>query len=56
MLRVRIAPRLLKPFMFIRRVINDEIDYNSNATLTGGVGELNEVAKRAIGRVDSIII
>jgi hypothetical protein len=42
--------------MFVGRVIDDEIDNDANAALSGSVGEFNEITVRAIGWVDAVII
>jgi hypothetical protein len=54
-LRLRVAPRLLKPFVFVRGVIHHEIDNDPNAALRSRVGEFNEIAEAAVGRVDAVI-
>ena len=48
--RVGIASRLLKPGMFVRRVIDHEVDQHTDAALLGGMRELDEIAERAVGR------
>jgi len=50
------SPRFLKPPVFVRRVINNEIDYDSNSTLGGSVGEFDEIAERAECWINGVII
>ena len=54
--RVRIAPRRLEPGMLVRRVVDHEIDDHPDAALLGRVGELDEIAERAVGGVDAVVI
>ncbi len=42
--------------MGIRGVIDDEIDYDANASLLAAVGEFHEIAERAVSRIDTIIV
>ena len=42
--------------MLVRRVIDDEIDEDSDPALFRRVGELNEIAQCAVARIDIVII
>ena len=53
---MRIAPRLLKPLVFVRGVIDDEIDNDADAALRRRMGEVDEIAKRTECRIDGVII
>ena len=55
-LRIGIAARLLEPRMLIRGVVDDEIDQHADAALLGAVGELDEVAERAVARIDAVVV
>src|SRR5262245_31221736 len=55
-LRLWIAPRLLEPCMLIGRVVHDEINQHANATLLGAVGEIDEIAKGAVPRIDAVVV
>jgi hypothetical protein len=55
-LRFRIAARLLKPGMFVRRVIDDEIDDHADAALRCAMREFDKIPKRSEGRIDGVII
>ena len=54
--RIRVAARFLEPGMFVRGVVDHQIDQHADAALLGAVGELDEIAQRAVARVDGIII
>ena len=55
-LRIGVAPRLLKPGMLVRRVIHDEIDEHPDAALLRGVREFDEIAERAVSGIDAVVI
>src|ERR1700733_10270471 len=42
--------------MSVRSVVYDEVDEDANAALRAAMGELDEVAKRAISRIDAVIV
>ena len=50
------AARRLEPFMLVGGVIDDEIDDDANAALLAAMGELDEVAERAVARIDAVIV
>src|ERR1700690_732282 len=54
--RILVASRLLKPRMLIGGMVDDEIDDDADAALPAAVGEVDEVAERAVARIDAIII
>ena len=54
--RVGIAPRLLEPGMLVGGVIDHEIDDDADAALLGAVGELDEIAERAVARIDAVVV
>ena len=53
---IGIASGLPEPRMFVRGVVDDEVDQDADAALLGGVGEFDEIAERAIARVDGVEI
>ena len=55
-LRVGVAARLLEPGMLVRGVVDDEVDEHADAALLGAVGELDEVAERAVARIDAVVV
>src|SRR5262245_14573386 len=55
-LRIGIIARLLKPWMLIRRVVDDEIDEHPYSALLRAVGEFDKVADCAVARIDAVII
>ena len=55
-LRVGIAARLLEPRVLVGGVVDDEVDDHADAALLGRVGELDEVAERAVARVDAVVV
>src|SRR5262245_8563373 len=54
--RIWIASRVLKPGMFIRSVIDDEIDDHPDAALRRAMGEFDEIPERTEGRIDVVVI
>ena len=42
--------------MRIRGVIDDEVDDDADAALPAAMGELDEIAERAVARVDAVIV
>src|SRR5262245_7611308 len=54
--RLRISPGLLEPGMLVGGVVHDEVDEDANTALLGAMGEIDEIAKRAVARVDAIVI
>jgi len=52
----RIAARLLKPFVLVRGVVHHEVDDDADAALARRVGELDEIAERAVGGIDAVIV
>jgi hypothetical protein len=54
--RFRIAPRSLKPRMLVRSVIDDQVDDHADAALVRLVHELDELAARAVARIDAVEI
>ena len=56
MLRFRIAAGVLKPGVLVRGVIDHEIDDDAHAALLRAVGELDEIAQRAVARIDAVIV
>ena len=42
--------------MLVRGVIDDEVDDHADAALLGAVRELDEVAERAVARIDAVVI
>ena len=42
--------------MLVGRVIDDEVDDDANAALLGLVRELDEIAERAVARVDGVVV
>jgi hypothetical protein len=54
--RVGVTARFSEPGMLVGGVVDDEVDEHPNATLFGGMGEFDEIAQRAVGRVDAVIV
>ena len=54
--RILVAPRLAKPGMLVRGVVDDEIDDDADAALLAAMGEFDEVAERAVARIDAVIV
>ena len=54
--RILGASCLPKPGMRIRSVVDDEIDDDADAALLATMGELDEVAERAISWIDAVIV
>src|SRR5258705_10819814 len=54
--RILRASRVTKPRMLVRGVIDDEIDDDANPTLAAAMGELDEIAQRAVTRIDAVIV
>ena len=42
--------------MLVGGVVDDEIDDDADAALLGAVGELDEVAERAVARIDAVVV
>ena len=42
--------------MLVGGVVDDEIDDDAHAALLAAVGELDEVAERAVARIDAVIV
>src|ERR1700756_3465914 len=55
-LRSGVLARLLEPSVFVRRVIDDEVDEHPYAALFRAVGELDKVADRAVAWIDAVIV
>src|SRR5262249_1149620 len=55
-LRVRILARLFEPGMLVRRMVHHQIDEHTDATLLGGVRELDKVTDRAVAWIDTVIV
>src|SRR5712671_515265 len=49
-------PRVLEPWVFVRRMVQHEIDENTNTSLFGAVSELDEVAHCPVSWVNAIVI
>src|SRR5262249_10330306 len=39
-----------------RRMIDNEVDQDPNSTLLGSVGKLDEIPKRAVSRIDAVVV
>src|SRR5438270_13363190 len=53
---IGIFARGLKPRVLVGSMVDDEIDEHAHAALTAAVRELDEVAQRAITRIDAIVV
>ena len=42
--------------MLVRGVVDDEVDEHADAALLGAVGELDEIAERAVARIDAVVV
>ena len=42
--------------MLVGGVVDDEIDEHADAALLGAVGELDEIAERAVARIDAVVV
>jgi hypothetical protein len=42
--------------MRVGRMVDDELDSDANAALSAAMGEFNKVVKRAVPRIDAIIV
>ena len=42
--------------MLVGGVVDDEVDDHADAALLGAVGELDEVAERAVARIDAVVV
>jgi hypothetical protein len=51
-----ILSRFAEPRMLVGRVIHHQVDEDADATLLGGVGEFHEVAERAVGRINPVVV
>src|SRR6202043_2575850 len=54
--RVLRASRIAKPGMLVGGVVDDEVDDDADAALPAAMGELDEVAERAVARIDAVIV
>ena len=54
--RILRASRLSKPGVLVGGVIDDEIDDHADAALLAAMGEFDEVAERAVARIDAVIV
>ena len=54
--RSRVAPRVLEPGVLVRGVVHHEIDEHAHAALLRRLGELDEIAERAVTRVDAVVV
>ena len=55
-LRIGIAARFLEPGVLIGGVVDDQVDQHTNAALLRAVGELDEIAERAVSGIDAVIV
>ncbi len=55
-LRLRICARVAKPRMLDGGVVDDEIDDHAHPMLTRLMHELDEVAGRAVARIDAVVV
>ncbi len=55
-LGIRIAARFLKPMMFVRCVVDHEIDQDAQPTLVAAFRELDEIAESAIARIYPVVV
>ena len=46
----------LNQAMLVRGVIDDEVDDDADAALLAAMGELDEIAERAVARIDAVIV
>ena len=56
MLGLRIAACFLEPRVMIRGMVHDEVNEDSDTALFCGMCEINKVTKRAVARVDTVIV
>ena len=54
--RVLGLTRRLEPGVLVGGVVNHEIDDDADAALLAAMGELDEVAQRAVARIDAVIV
>src|SRR5262249_15815009 len=54
--RIGVFACLLKPWMLVRRVVDDEVDKNTYAALLRAMGEFDKIADCAVARIDAVII
>ena len=47
---------LLEPRMLVRGVVHDEVDQHAHAALLRAVRELDEIAERAVARIDAVVV
>ena len=48
--------RVLEPGVLVRGVVDDEVDDDADAALLAAMGEFDEVAERAVARIDAVIV
>ena len=51
-----IAARLLEPGMLVGGVVDHQVDEDADAALFAAVGELDEIAERAVARIDAVVV
>ena len=54
--RVGVLACRFEPRMLVRRVVDDEVDQHTDAALLRAMGELDEIADRAIAGIDTVIV
>ena len=54
--RILVASRVAKPRMRVGGVVDDEVDDDADAALLAAMGEFDEIAERAVARIDAVII
>ena len=50
------SARRLEPGVLVRGVVDDEVDDHADAALLAAMGELDEIAERAVARIDAVIV
>ena len=54
--RLRIATRFLEPEVFIGGVVDHQVDEHAHPALLAALGKLDEIAQRAVSRIDTIVV
>ena len=53
---LRIVARLLKPRVLVGSVIHHQVDQHAQAALLASLRELDEIAQRAVPRIDAVVV